>query len=256
VTAAITWFGHSTALIEQSGARVLTDPLLRGRLAHLTRRSPAVDVGALQDLDAVLVSHVHRDHLDLPSLRRAGRRGPLVVPVGAGRSLRGFDDVREVEAGDAISVGSLRIAATPAAHEVRRGLGGPLVPALGFVLEGPARIYFAGDTDLFGEMATLAPLDVALLPVWGWGTSLGPGHLDPRSAAEALRLLRPRIAVPIHWGTYFPAHRGRSGHHRLLEDPPHEFARHAAELAPEVDVRILQPGERLDLDARSARGAA
>ncbi len=94
-------------------------------------------------------------------------------------------------------------------------------------------------------MEALRPLDVALLPVWGWGTTIGPGHLDPRAAAETLPLLRPRVAVPIHWGTYFPVHLGRSGH-RLLEDPPHEFARHANEVAPEVEVRILRPGERLE----------
>ena len=89
-------------------------------------------------------------------------------------------------------------------------------------------MYFAGDTDVYDSMAALAPLDVALLPVWGWGPKVGEGHLTPRSAAVALQLLRPRIAVPIHWGTYFPAYlRGPAP-----ADPPHEFARHAAELAP------------------------
>jgi L-ascorbate metabolism protein UlaG (beta-lactamase superfamily) len=254
VTAAITWLGHSTTLMELSGARVLTDPLLRSRLAHLTRRSPAVDPGFLENLDAVVISHVHRDHLDLPSLRRLARRGPLVVPAGSAGLLSGFDDVRELTTADTLTVGGVRITATAAVHHARRGLRGPRVPALGYVVEGAARIYFAGDTELFHEMASLVPLDAALLPVWGWGTSLGPGHLDPRSAAEALSLLRPRVAVPIHWGTYFPIHLGRSGH-RLLEDPPHQFARHAAELAPEVEVRVLQPGARLELETRRARGA-
>jgi L-ascorbate metabolism protein UlaG (beta-lactamase superfamily) len=83
-------------------------------------------------------------------------------------------------------------------------------------------------------------LDLALLPVWGWGPKVGEGHLAPRTAAEALQLLRPRVAVPIHWGTFFPF--WLRGHSRL-SDPPHEFARHASELAPGVDVRILQPGE-------------
>jgi L-ascorbate metabolism protein UlaG (beta-lactamase superfamily) len=92
-------------------------------------------------------------------------------------------------------------------------------------------------------MEALAPLDVALLPVWGWGPSLGRGHLNPRTAAETLRLLRPRVAVPIHWGTYFPI--GRGG--RRLADPPHEFARHAAELAPDVEVRVLKPGDGFEL---------
>jgi L-ascorbate metabolism protein UlaG (beta-lactamase superfamily) len=103
-------------------------------------------------------------------------------------------------------------------------------------------VYFAGDTDVHESMKDLGPLDVALLPVWGWGPKLGEGHLNPRTAAEALVLLRPRIAVPIHWGTFFPV--GLRG--TRLADPPHEFARHAAEVAPDVDVRILAPGEALD----------
>ena len=67
------------------------------------------------------------------------------------------------------------------------------------------RVYFAGDTDLFpGMEEAIGPTDLSLLPVWGWGPTLGEGHLDPRAAAEAARRLRPRVAVPIHWGTFFP----------------------------------------------------
>ncbi len=91
-------------------------------------------------------------------------------------------------------------------------------------------------------------------PVWpgaGEELTLGPGHLDPSSAAEALGLLRPRLAVPIHWGTLFPVAldrlRGQSG---LLTDPPHEFARRAAELVPEVEVRVLAPGQATALPQR------
>jgi L-ascorbate metabolism protein UlaG (beta-lactamase superfamily) len=100
---------------------------------------------------------------------------------------------------------------------------------------------------LFDGMATLAPaLDLALLPIWGWGAKLGPGHLDPLDAARAVALLRPRIAVPVHWGTFLPIGMGR----RLganLHDPPHRFAQHAARLAPDVEVRILTPGETTSL---------
>ena len=102
-------------------------------------------------------------------------------------------------------------------------------------------MYFAGDTDLFPEMSTLAgTLDVALLPVAGWGSRVGPGHLDPERAAQALQLLRPRMAVPIHWGTLSPLNRDTSA------EPPETFRRLAAELAPEVEVRILEPGGALD----------
>src|SRR6185503_2691890 len=102
-------------------------------------------------------------------------------------------------------------------------------------------VYFAGDTGLFAGMARLPTLDLALLPVWGWGPRLGPGHLDPVGAAEALTLLRPRIAVPIHWGTYSPLWYLRPP--AYLSEPGVAFAREAARLAPEVEVRVLTPGE-------------
>jgi L-ascorbate metabolism protein UlaG (beta-lactamase superfamily) len=97
-------------------------------------------------------------------------------------------------------------------------------------------------------MDALGPLRLALLPVWGWGPSLGPGHMDPGRAAQAVARLRPQTAVPIHWGTYFPFPLGRRGHRRL-EDPPREFARKASELAPEVEIRVLEPGQTLELGA-------
>jgi L-ascorbate metabolism protein UlaG (beta-lactamase superfamily) len=205
---------------------------------HLRRRVP-LELADLAGVDAALVSHVHYDHLDRPSLRRLGADVTLVVPVGAGRLLRGFSDVREVDVGDEVRFGEVTVHATPAEHRSAR-LTLRSAPALGFLVSGSRRVYFAGDTDLFEGMAALAgSLDVALLPVAGWGTKVGPGHLDPERAAHALRLLRPRLAVPIHWGTMSLAHR------RTSSDPPEEFRRHAAELAPGVEVRVIEPGEAL-----------
>jgi L-ascorbate metabolism protein UlaG (beta-lactamase superfamily) len=116
------------------------------------------------------------------------------------------------------------------------------------VIEGERRIYFAGDTDIFDEMAAIGepPLDLALVPVWGWGPTLGPGHLDPRSAADALALLAPTLAIPIHWGTLYPFALERL-RPRALSDPPHLFKRYADELAPRSEVRILAPGETTEL---------
>jgi L-ascorbate metabolism protein UlaG (beta-lactamase superfamily) len=111
------------------------------------------------------------------------------------------------------------------------------------VVRGSASVYFAGDTDLFPEMAEIGPVDLAVLPVSGWGPKLPAGHLDPRGAAEALRLLRPRIAVPVHWGTFRTPLAPRPD-----DGPAQEFARAAAELAPEVDVRVLAIGETLALE--------
>jgi L-ascorbate metabolism protein UlaG (beta-lactamase superfamily) len=187
----------------------------------------------------VLVSHIHYDHLDPPSLRRLGVEVPVVVPRGARRALRGFRDVREVDVGDEVSFGAVTVRATPAVHDGGRVLLRS-VASLGYVISGSRRIYFAGDTDLFDEMATLAEsLDVVLLPVAGWGSKVGPGHLDPERAARALLLLEPRLAVPIHWGTFSTPRRPSTA------EPAERFRRLAAELAPRVEVQVLPPGGTL-----------
>jgi L-ascorbate metabolism protein UlaG (beta-lactamase superfamily) len=236
---AVTWLGHSTVLLEVDGARVLTDPLLRRRVAHLRRTHAPT---AVARVDGVLVSHLHYDHLDIPSLRTVGRDVPVVIPRGAGRllRLRGFRDVREVEAGDVVELEGLQIRVTHAEHAASWRPGSSRATrAVGFVPDG---VYFAGDTDLFDGMADIRPVDVALLPVAGWGPRLPAGHMSPELAAQALTLLRPRLAIPIHWGTFAPWRAPGAD-----DAPAQAFARAAAEQAPEVEVRILRPGERCEL---------
>jgi L-ascorbate metabolism protein UlaG (beta-lactamase superfamily) len=235
------YIGHGTVLIELDGVRLLTDPLLRKRVAHLRR---AVPLGApLPAADVVLISHGHYDHLDLGSLRLLGGGPRLVVPRSLTLRLPGFETVG-VEEGDQLAVGAVTVRATHAEHEGGRPpFGGG--PALGYAILGTKRVFFAGDTDLFDGMRGLVPdLDVALIPIWGWGATLGRGkHLDPERAAEAVHRLAPRIAVPIHWGTYRPLHRGAGA--RFLTEPAEAFAEAAAAVAPEVEIRIVRPGEDL-----------
>jgi L-ascorbate metabolism protein UlaG (beta-lactamase superfamily) len=124
---------------------------------------------------------------------------------------------------------------------------GVAADCLGFIIHGGAKIYFPGDTRLFPAMADLAgDLDVALLPVWGWGPARGRMHMGPKEAAESLNLLRPRIAIPIHWGTYLPfwLSWAKPGFHYY---PPLEFAARAKKDAPQVKVHILLPGESLQV---------
>jgi L-ascorbate metabolism protein UlaG (beta-lactamase superfamily) len=248
----LTWLGHSTVVIDLKGTRVITDPVLRGRIWHL-RRDAVVAPTAIGHLDAILVSHTHYDHLDLGSLVRLDRNLPVVVPRGVGALMRrrGFVRAVELDVGEELAVGAIRIRATHAEHESSRGPLSPSVPSLGYVVEGGSRIYFAGDTELFPEMRHIWPGDVALLPVAGWGPRLGAGPLDPAGAAEALRLLHPTVALPIHWGTlrtFFAA--------RPDDRPAQEFARIAPQMAPEVDVRVLSLGERLTLADDERRSAS
>jgi L-ascorbate metabolism protein UlaG (beta-lactamase superfamily) len=143
----------------------------------------------------------------------------------------------------------VRVEATFAAHDGARPPYPARAEAVGYAVLGSRRVYFAGDTDLFPEMDGLVPeLDLALVPIWGWGPSLGRGaHLDPEGAAEAVALLRPKVAVPIHWGTYAPVHLGLRTVPRYLSEPQAAFSRAAARLAPDVSVHVLAPGEALAL---------
>jgi len=244
--ARVAYVGHATVLVDLEGVRLLTDPLLRNRVAHL-RRAVKVDAGALRGVDAVLISHLHYDHLDLPSLQRLGRDMPVVVPHGAGALVRrkaGVKNVVEMREGEQIEIGAVTIRATHATHDPGRMPFGVRAEPLGFVIEGGGRsVYFAGDTDLFDGMADLAPVDVALLPIWGWGPTMGPGHMDPARAAQAAALLGARLAIPIHWGTYYPIHLGMQGPPVFLKTPPAIFEEAIREYAPTTGVCVLQPGE-------------
>ena len=115
---------------------------------------------------------------------------------------------------------------------------------MGFVVRGSLAVYFAGDTDLFAGMSALrGTVDVALLPVWGWGPSVGEGHLDPERAAQAAAMIGPKLAIPVHWGT-FALPWARDGD---SDRPAREFAKLVAEVAPGVEVRVLAPGESVEL---------
>jgi len=242
--ARIVYVGHATVLVDMNGVRLMTDPLLRPRLLHL-RRVGKVRAQVLRGLDAVLISHLHFDHLDIPSLQRLGRDVPIVVPRGAGGLVkrRGFSSVTELEIGEKLQVGALAIRATPALHDAARTPFGGRAKPMGYVIEGSCSVYFAGDTDVFDGMASLGLIDIALVPIWGWGPSLGPGHLSPRAAAETVRMVGASTAIPIHWGTYFPLQAAVRGKPAFLESPAEEFEAHMRKIAPDVEVRVLRPGE-------------
>jgi L-ascorbate metabolism protein UlaG (beta-lactamase superfamily) len=250
VAVEITWWGHATVTVRDSGIRVLTDPLFVRRLAHLRRRGGPVPPPEAAVADVVLVSHLHADHLHVGSLRRLAPGTTVLLPKGALaaipalRRLRGRLRLDEVAAGETRGFGELAVRAVPAAHDGRRLPYGPQrAPALGYVLTGEARTYFAGDTGLFDGMAdAVGPCDIALLPVGGWGPFLGHGHLDPERAAHALAELAPRAAVPMHYGTYWPIGMDAVRPHEF-HTPGQEFVTLAARLAPAVSVHRLAPGQ-------------
>jgi L-ascorbate metabolism protein UlaG (beta-lactamase superfamily) len=235
--------GHATVLIDTGGFRILTDPFLRSRLGPLERHGPVPDVEALGDIDLVVISHGHPDHFDQASLATIRGSPVVVVPRGLGRAIEpaAAREVIEMSAGEKIDIDRVTVRAVPARHWISPRA--PRAHPIGYLIDAGTRIYFAGDTGRTGWMPDLeGAVDVALLPVWTWGPHLGPGHLGPRSAAEVLRDIRPAIAVPIHWGTLYPRRL-----HRVwrspLDEPGDRFARQATVIAPDVDVRVLRPGD-------------
>jgi L-ascorbate metabolism protein UlaG (beta-lactamase superfamily) len=247
----LNYIGHGTVLIDIGRIRVLTDPILRDRVLLLQRHgpNPAPELLAGRDPDIVLISHLHYDHADLPSLRRLPATTTVIAPRGSGRFLERWAgvEVHEVVEGEKVQVADVEISALPAEHSASPSLPRPVTACLGYLLRNHQSVYFAGDTDLAPGMGALGQahdLDVALLPVSGYGPHLGPGHLNPWRAAQALTLLRPRIAVPIHWGALrYPGPHSLWKRARYLTTPPRAFAEHASHLAPKTEVRVLEPGE-------------
>lgn len=235
-------------LIELDGVRILTDPVLRPRIGPLVRiAAPARprDVGVV---DCVLLSHLHADHADLRSLRAVRRSGPILAPQSARRWLmgRGLGPVIEAAIGVEVAVGPVTVTAVPAVHEGRRWPRGPAPAPIGFLIRGSRSVYFAGDTDLFDGMADLrGSVDVALIPIWGWGRGVGAGHLDPERAAAAVALVEPAMVVPIHWGTFALPKVVRPRAHPT--SPARHFAQLVARGSPGVEVRVLSPGEAIEL---------
>jgi L-ascorbate metabolism protein UlaG (beta-lactamase superfamily) len=128
--------------------------------------------------------------------------------------------------------------------------------AIGYLLHGSQRHYFAGDTAYYEGMARLAiGIDLALLPVWGWGPTAKPSeHLDPAGAARAVAAIRPRYAMPIHWGTLHPlGMRWMRPSTRI--DPPHQFAQLVRRLAPGTIVRVVPVGSSLTVPPATKRAA-
>jgi L-ascorbate metabolism protein UlaG (beta-lactamase superfamily) len=253
----LSYLGHAAVAVELAGTLLLTDPVLRPRVAFLRWTAPTPRLEPLRECAAVLVSHLHHDHCDPRSLALLGRHRLLLVPAGAEEffARRGFSDVVALRPGQSHQVGPVEVTATEAEHDGRREPLGPRALALGFVLRGGGRaVYFAGDTDLFTGMRGLAgDLDVALLPVAGWGPTLGPGHLDPVRAAEAVALLRPALAVPVHWAGLRPAWERAAAPRHATPAPALAFAAAVHDRGLPTDVSVVQPGAVLTLPGRGAQ---
>ena len=242
---AITWLGHATVLVEMDSARVLTDPLLRRRSGPRARVATATPLRA--PVNCVLLSDLHRDHADLRTLRAQPRDGPLIVPPHACAWLleKGIDDVVELAPSQAMTVGGIGVTAIRGRQDPRRHPFGPSAQPLGFLLTSSISLYFAGDTAALPEMADLrGRVDIALLPIAHGRAPLGHRQPDPEQAAAAVALINPSLVIPIDWsgGSRRALSRRRNG-----DSAAHRFAATTRRYAPRVDVRVLNPSEKLVL---------
>ena len=210
MTITVTWLGHATVVVDMDGVRIVSDPLLRRHNGILRRRGGATPEGeAWSGADAVLLSHLHHDHAEVGSLKMLAGVPVLTAPENAvwvakkGLAGRGLGEGEWVPVGAA---GDVAVRLVPAVHHSRPMPHRPNA-ANGHLVRGPSGVvWLAGDTDLYPGMEghpelAGSPVDVAVVPVGGWGPRLSPGHMGPKQAATACRLVAARAAVPVHWQT-------------------------------------------------------
>ena len=250
----VTWLGHSTVVVDIDGVRLVVDPLVQRHAGILRRRGTQPMTSNWAGADAVLISHLHHDHAEVGSLRFFRELPMYMAPANAKWARgEGFDG-RGLEEGEWAALGpegAVEVRLVKAVHNARPMPHRPNA-ANGHLIRGPSGVtWIAGDTELFPEMADLpklagADIDIAIVPIGGWGPRLSAGHLGPEEAAVACAMSGAKWAVPVHWQTlHLPAGRAWPRGWMDAAGPLFEFA--LARTVPSCHVAMLQPGESLTL---------
>jgi L-ascorbate metabolism protein UlaG (beta-lactamase superfamily) len=254
---AVTWYGHASALVEIEGRRVLLDPVWSKRcspsqsVGPSRMHPPPVPLETLPQVDAILISHDHYDHLDLRSIRTLARTqsAPFVVPLGVGAHLARWgvaaSRVIELDWGERASVAGLELVATSAHHFSGRGLSRDRTLWNSWVVAGAERrVFYSGDSGYFSGYAAIGaeygPFDLTLIQIGAYSPHWADIHMTPEEGVRTHLDVRGGLLVPVHWATFVLAMHDWS-------EPVERLCADAA--ARGVRVAVPRPGERIDVEA-------
>jgi L-ascorbate metabolism protein UlaG (beta-lactamase superfamily) len=251
----VTWYGHASALVEIEGARVLLDPVWGERCSPVPfagpRRlhEPPVAVDELPPVDAVVISHDHYDHLDLPTVRALTelQSAPFLVPLGVGAHLAKWgvpaERIIELDWDEHVSIAGIRLTVTAARHFSGRRLARNYTLWGSWVLAGERhRLFYTGDSGYFDGYAEIGerygPFDAALVQIGAYDASWPDIHMTPEEAIAAHLDVRGGLLIPVHWGTFVLAF-------HPWGEPVDRLWREAK--ARDVRLAVPRPGERVDV---------
>jgi L-ascorbate metabolism protein UlaG (beta-lactamase superfamily) len=258
----VSWLGHATTLIEIEGRRVLLDPVWSDRCSPSPLVGPKrlhrlpYPLDALPEVDAIVISHDHYDHLDMPTVRALTRdqSAPFLVPLGVGAHLQrwGVPESRiiELDWDESATVSGVRFTITAARHFSGRGFSRDGTLWGSWVIAGPTptqgrqrKVFYTGDTGYFDGFARIGaehgPFDATLVQVGAYGEGWPDIHMTPEDGVRAHRDVRGGLMIPVHWCTYVLAFHGWA-------EPVERVWREAKEL--DVRLAVPRPGQRIDVD--------
>lgn len=207
----VTWIGHAAFFLQFADHALMVDPNWAGWHGFVRRqRRPGLNLREIPELDLVLVTHAHFDHLHKPSLKVLQARDGIVVPLGSQSLVRrlGFPRVHEMKIWQRLELAELHITHTPShhwgaryLHDTHRDYGGYLIES------GGKSVFHCGDSawfDGFSEIGRRLPdIDVALMPIGAYEAPSGRDvHMNPEEAVRAFAELGAKVMIPMHYGTF------------------------------------------------------